>query len=313
MRRRAHAGASAAASPPPPVKLEFPAAAPPPAKRVKLEHEGAAAASSPAPPAAPVPPDVKPVPPPDVKPRLPKLEDEEDEDAAGVPPFVPPPLVFVPPPFVFVPPPPPPRPRYGAGLGSNRQERKFNFYMGVPDYPPDVLCGPPPPASFCDIEIHKAPSFKVAFKHGMKPTPPQLQVMETEAAALMSGRREHVIVEAPTGTGKTIACLTPLLHYQAQQFELYGVIDPARPPRIIYVARTLSQLDNTMKEIASMPYAALIAAPVSKEHLCLQPREEGMSAADLCTKMCKPLSARDQEEMPERRKGAKAQDVLRVP
>jgi len=248
-----------------------------------------------------VPPDVKPVPPPDVKPRLPKLEDEEDEDAAGVPPFVPPPLVFVPPPFVFVPPPPPPRPRYGAGLGSNRQERKFNFYMGVPDYPPDVLCGPPPPASFCDIEIHKAPAFKVAFKHGMKPTPPQLQVMETEAAALMSGRREHVIVEAPTGTGKTIACLTPLLHYQAQQFELYGVIDPARPPRIIYVARTLSQLDNTMKEIASMPYAALIAAPVSKEHLCLQPREEGMSAADLCTKMCKPLSARDQEEMPGRK------------
>ena len=103
------------------------------------------------------------------------------------------------------------------------------------------------------------------------------------------------------GTGKTMAVNTPLLHFQAQEFELYGVIDPGRPPRIIYVARTLSQLDNTMKEIASMPYAALIAAPVSKEHLCMQPREDGMSAADLCTKMCKPLSARDQEEMPGRK------------
>lgn len=182
-----HEAAAAASAPALPVAAPAPpdAAPAPPAKRVKLEHEAEGAAAPAPAAAAPAPPDVKPA--------LPKLEEDEEEDAAGVPPFVPPP-----PPFVFVPPPPPPQPRYGAGLGSNRQERKFNFYMGVPDYPPDVLCGRPPPPGLCDIEIHKSPSFKVAFKHGTKPTPPQMQVMETVAGALLSGRREHVIVEAPS-------------------------------------------------------------------------------------------------------------------
>jgi hypothetical protein len=78
--------------------------------------------------------------------------------------------------------------------------------------------------------------------------------------------------------GKTAAVFTPLLAFQAQVSDTFGVTDPGQVPRIIYVARTHPQLDNTCTEMATYPYEVLAAAPVSKEHLCLQPREDGMSA-----------------------------------
>ena len=163
--------------------------------------------------------------------------------------------------------------------------------------PPHVLCGRSPPPKVANIKIHD--SLSVAFRHPYAPTPPQMQVMTTLADALYDGA--HCIVEAPTGTGKTAAVLTPLLAFQAQQFDRFGVTDPGAVPRIIYVARTLPQLDNTGAELASYPYAALVAAPVAKEHLCMLPRVEGTSRADQCRAACRKLSAEEQEQMPGRK------------
>jgi Rad3-related DNA helicase len=259
-----------------------------PAPNIKREDD---AAADPAPlPAAAPPPGAKWL----------KKEDEDDNAsvaaavaaaaaaaAAAAPPFAPP-LV-----------PPAPVPRYGPGLGATRQDRKRNFMFGVAaDEPPHVRCGKlPPPKVGTHEQIHA--QLSVAFADPYKPTPPQLQVMKTLGDALMSG--VHAIVEAPTGTGKTAAVMMPLLAFQAQQFEAYGASDPGAVPRIIYVARTLPQLDNTCKELASYLYSVLAAAPVAKEHLCMLPEVPGLSRADQCRAACKPLSKEELQKLPGRK------------
>jgi len=275
--RRALGGAAGAAAPPPPVKLEFPAAERP-SKKPKVEAEGAAAAA----PAPPAPPAVK-LEDDDGHPAV-KLEDEDGDPAAAAPPFVPPP---------FVPPAPPPlvvQRRCGKGLGNDRQTRRAQFYQGVfAGTSPDVYGFPGfplRPPGVANIKIHD--DLSVVFKSPHVPTEPQMQVMTTLAKALIDGK--HCIVEAPTGTGKTAAVFTPLLAFQEQQELLHGKSNPSLVPRIIYVARTLPQLDKAGMELATYPYNTLLAAPVGKEHLCMQPKEEGISRTDQCRKLCKPLS-----------------------
>ena len=168
----------------------------------------------------------------------------------------------------------------------------MHFYINAAaDISPHVLCGMPPPPDVATIKLNAVLS--VAFTHPFTPTPPQMQVMTTLADALLSGN--HCIVEAPTGTGKTAAVATPLLAFQAWLNEMFGHLDPDRVPRIVYVARTLSQLDNTCKEMSTYPYSVLPAAPVAKEHLCMLPRVDGLSRSDQCREACKPLSAEEQE------------------
>ena len=212
-----------------------------------------------------------------------KLEDEDDDSTAAAPalPFVPPPFV---PPFV---PPALARRRCGDGLGPDRTERLKAFYGGAYNgVAPDVHRLPPLQPGVATIKIHD--DLSVAFTDPHVPNEPQMQVMKELAKALMT--RKHCIVEAPTGTGKTAAVFTPLLAYQAQQEELHGASNPSFVSRIIYVARTLPQLDKTGQELATYPYETLLAAPVAKEHLCMLPKEEGISRADQCRKACQKLS-----------------------
>ena len=252
-----------------------------------------------------------------------KLEDEsglpavkleaEDNSAAAIPPLVLPPPVsppFVPPPGMpppfmmpVVPPsfvPPPLLPRYGKGLGKERTERRINFMINANEgVAPHVFVGPPPPPKVANIKIHD--DLSVAFTYPYVPAPPQMQVMKTLADALMT--RKHCIVEAPTGTGKTAAVFTPLLAYQAQQEHRHGASNPDSVPRIIYVARTLPQLDKTGKELATYPYSVLLGAPVAKDHLCMLAPEKGVSRADQCRAACKPLSAKLKEQLEEQMPG----------
>ena len=198
-------------------------------------------------------------------------------------------------PPVFVP--PPPQPLFGKRLGDSRNEQRFNFMINAASHvAPDVFVkDPPPPPKVANIKIHD--DLSVAFTYPYVPAPPQMQVMTTLAEALMT--RKHCIVEAPTGTGKTAAVFTPLLAFQAQLQQKYGGCRPDLVPRIIYVARTLPQLDKTGKELATYPYSVLLGAPVAKEHLCMLPAEKGVSRADQCRKACKPLSEKEKEQLEE--------------
>ena len=227
-----------------------------------------------------------------------KLEDEEESADAMPPPFVPPlfTLPVVPPSFV----PPPLLPRYGKGLGDKRAERRTNFIINAGEgVAPHVFAGSPPPPKVANIKIHD--DLSVAFTHPYVPAPPQMQVMTTLADALMT--RKHCIVEAPTGTGKTAAVFTPLLAFQAQQQQRYGDSNPNSVPRIIYVARTLPQLDKTGKELATYPYSVLLGAPVAKEHLCMLPPDKGVTRGEQCRAACKPLSAKLKEQLEEQMPG----------
>ena len=226
-----------------------------------------------------------------------KLEDEDESAGAPPPPLAPPPftLPVVPPAFV----PPLLLPRYGKGLGNTRIERRVTFIVNTNEgVSLHVFVGPPPPPKVANIKIHD--DLSVAFTDPYVPAPPQMQVMKTLADALMT--RKHCIVEAPTGTGKTAAVFTPLLAFQAQQQQRYGDSSPDSVLRIIYVARTLPQLDKTGKELATYPYSVLLGAPVAKEHLCMLPAEKGITRADQCRAACKPLSeklkAQLEEQMP---------------
>lgn len=63
-----------------------------------------------------------------------------------------------------------------------------------------------------------------------------------------------LLAESPTGCGKTLALLAPLLAHQAR-VGLRGA--PEAVPRVFVVTRTLAQLDHVMKEMRRLVYAPL--------------------------------------------------------
>jgi Rad3-related DNA helicase len=219
---------------------------------------------------------------------------KEEDGAAGGNAGAPPALFgaavpfFPPPPFVPAPPPPPAVPRYGLGLGMHRRLRRAALSV---DSPPHVRTWPPPPPGAHAHATQVHPQLSVSFPHPYKPQPPQVAVMECLGRALYASPPKHALVEAPTGTGKTMAIATTLLACQAQLGEQLGTHHPGGVPRVIMVSRTHAQLEHMARELRDLPYATCTSMPVSKERLCLQERKPGLSRAEQCRGLCKPLDS----------------------
>ena len=113
------------------------------------------------------------------------------------------------------------------------------------------------------------------------PAPPQLEFMTAAAEALMQGR--HGLLEAPTGTGKSLALLASTLGYQ-HAVSLRGV--PEDVPVIFYVARTLNQLNQMVHELRSTAYRPLMTLLASRDAYCVLPAalKPGADRAHECEK-----------------------------
>ena len=58
---------------------------------------------------------------------------------------------------------------------------------------------------------------KISFPEGKKPFPQQLALMQKIVMAC--SKREHALLESPTGTGKTLALLCASLSWQKKDYE----------------------------------------------------------------------------------------------
>lgn len=78
--------------------------------------------------------------------------------------------------------------------------------------------------------------------------------------------RRHVVLESPTGTGKSAAILCSVLAWQRH----YKQKHPDKPtPRIIYCSRTHSQVTQMVASLRKTPYRPRMTVLGSRERLCI--------------------------------------------
>ena len=95
--------------------------------------------------------------------------------------------------------------------------------------PPDPSSNPPPDAPDLDVDAILGPGGSISRRlSNYEPRQQQLDMAREVAAAIAA--KEHLVVEAGTGTGKSFAYLVPaILHATANQSEIANPADTKRP------------------------------------------------------------------------------------
>jgi regulator of telomere elongation helicase 1 len=176
-----------------------------------------------------------------------------------------------------------------------------------------LLTPPPSPPSSSnqatEIDIAGVP---VTFP--CRPYQQQVVFMEKLMTALQNSH--NALLESPTGTGKTAALLCALCAWSdavavrasAHEMAVGGVIDQGllsilneatglsappsflqRRPRIIYLSRTHSQLNQVVAQLKKTSYKPKIAVLSSREHSCLHERVKTMQGGEQIAE-CKKLT-----------------------
>ena len=86
--------------------------------------------------------------------------------------------------------------------------------------------------------------------------------------------RRHVVMESPTGTGKSAAILCSVLAWQRwhkKRFHSDKTEEPGtnKTPTIIYCSRTHSQVAQMISSLRKTPYRPKMAVLGSRERLCI--------------------------------------------
>ena len=93
--------------------------------------------------------------------------------------------------------------------------------------------------------------------------------------------RRHVVLESPTGTGKSAAILCAVLAWQRWHHKTFASsltnsltldhqeVTPSKPPTIIYCSRTHSQVTQMIASLRKTPYRPRMAVLGSRQRLCI--------------------------------------------
>jgi hypothetical protein len=106
--------------------------------------------------------------------------------------------------------------------------------------------------------------------------PPQRQMAMHIVKALK--RKMHVVIESPTGTGKSAAILCAVLAWQRYHMqskasnednEQLGGEEGKSPPRIVYCSRTQSQVAQMVSSLKKTPYRPRMTVLGSRDRMCI--------------------------------------------
>lgn len=111
--------------------------------------------------------------------------------------------------------------------------------------------------------------------------PPQRQMAMHLVKALKN--RRHVVLESPTGTGKSAAILCSVLAWQRYHHKLHSsraeASEQTATPRIIYCSRTHSQVAQMVASLRKTPYRPKMAVLGSRERLCIHKKIQDRSSS----------------------------------
>lgn len=147
-----------------------------------------------------------------------------------------------------------------------RAERWSGFKSGIDPLEPlrCTVVAPAASSPACVVPL-RGGELQVLFP--FPPEPPQMVVMQAVATALFEGR--PALLESPTGTGKTLATLCPILAFQLLAASTWPPGDQRPHPHIIVAVRTHDQVNNMVKELRKTVYRPLEAKLVSRERYCV--------------------------------------------
>jgi Rad3-related DNA helicase len=118
---------------------------------------------------------------------------------------------------------------------------------------------------------------------------PQREIIDNTVQAVLQGK--HVLIESPTGTGKTMALLCGTLAAQRHLCQSSGAA-----PRIIFCTRTHRQIKQVVQQARQSPYLPWLQVVGSREQgLCIEPD---------VLRMSRDLDAKSSEECKKARRNA---------
>jgi regulator of telomere elongation helicase 1 len=103
-----------------------------------------------------------------------------------------------------------------------------------------------------------------------EPYPQQANIVQTIHQGLDNG--QNVLIDSPTGTGKTLSLLIGVLSYFAST---------GRPTKIFYLTRTHSQINQVVAELKRTCYRFKLAIITAKDSMCINPNLREMRGREL--------------------------------
>ena len=139
------------------------------------------------------------------------------------------------------------------------------------------------PCTQGDIQSLNATKFFMKSVHIGWPFPEIMPPQRQMALHIIEGLRNkrHVILESPTGTGKSVAILSACLAWQREE---KGKNPDDAIKRIIYTSRTHSQVKQMVKTLKTMSYRPRMALLASREQYCIN---EELNPSDKGSKVTK--------------------------